>query len=74
MDDNELKQIEKECGRKVRYETKKEAQRACIRMRGGVGKKQVDMRAYECRYCGGFHFGHRPVACFLDHQIRGGGV
>jgi hypothetical protein len=40
----------KSCEGKVRYATVEEARK---RLRGG-------MNAYRCKFCGGYHIGHRP--------------
>ena len=42
------------CAGKYRYSQRCEAERAARTMATGVTK----MNAYECRYCGFWHFGH----------------
>lgn len=44
------------CDRKVRYETQEEASAARTRLfRSGSG----GMNVYKCKFCGGYHIGHR---------------
>jgi len=48
------------CRGKRRYETREQAvQYATWRMRT-TGATRKDTDVYKCRYCGGFHVGHRP--------------
>lgn len=47
----------KKCGKKVRYATLDEANRACTDIRWKEGKR---VSGYLCPFCKGFHWGHTP--------------
>ena len=47
------------CGSKKRYETEREARNAIIQYMKDFGKGHR-MCSYRCKFCGGFHIGHRP--------------
>lgn len=47
----------KECGTKVRYASKAEAERAC---RDVARREKKHLSGYRCRFCGFYHWGHTP--------------
>ena len=48
------------CARKIRYESPVQAIAAIIGMWANFPDEEpADMDEYECRYCGGWHVGHR---------------
>lgn len=50
----------RQCGSKVRYPTREMAKDAmCSVIRNGR-KHGGWLHVYPCRFCGGFHYGHRP--------------
>jgi hypothetical protein len=46
----------KQCERKKKYMTINEARIVAVKLRLG---KSIFVSAYGCRYCGGFHVGHK---------------
>lgn len=55
------------CTRKLRYEDKTEAHRARIDVLRRFGAR---LQVYRCRFCGGFHLGHKPKPTLADWQRR----
>lgn len=49
------------CHRKVRYGRRKTAKSAVLAMRA---KGALNLHAYECRYCDGWHIGHKRSVLF----------
>lgn len=57
------------CSRKVKYGHWDTAKRAIVAMRA---KGVLNLSAYVCRYCDGFHIGHNPSLDWVWEWLPGG--
>lgn len=64
------------CARKVRYETVEDAQMSAFR---AFEKRGVELRMYQCKYCGGWHLTKHTreeraesIRVLLDGKVRRG--
>lgn len=61
----ELAKRHPQCRGKIRYGTWEDAQRHCAELAGSRDehrRRAQRLNVYHCRWCGGYHVGHRPLA------------
>lgn len=56
-----------QCGRKLRYPTKRRAVQSAQR---GLRERGEWLHAYFCRHCGGWHIGHMSASRYIREHSR----
>lgn len=64
-----MRDRERSCGKKVRYDTRAKAKRARKQMRSD-GRALGKIQAYFCLHCGFFHLGHLPQSVRSGRQDK----